>query len=101
MKDIKIRLTYLTGFALAFVFMFYMFSLQAFAFTSDEEMNLLSMYFKEDELVVSPTRALKRLSQVAENMEVITAEEIERMNAHTLPEVLEKVTGIFISFYGD
>ena len=42
------------------------------------------MYFKEEELVVeSPTRSRKSLTQVAENMTVVTAAEIRLMNAHT------------------
>lgn len=76
-------------------------SSQAVALTAEEEeMKVLRMYFNEDQLVISPTRTLKRLSQVAENMEIVTAQDIERMNAHTVAEVLERVTGLFVSFYG-
>jgi vitamin B12 transporter len=66
----------------------------------EEEIRILQMYFKEDELVVTPTRTPKPLSQVAENISVITSEEIEEMNAHTVAEVLERVTGIFVDFGG-
>lgn len=60
-----------------------------------EEKNFLLMYFKEEELVVeSSTRSSKSVSQVAENVTVITASEIELMNAHTLAEVLNTVTGV-------
>ncbi|MBI4847334.1 MAG: TonB-dependent receptor [Nitrospirae bacterium] len=73
--------------------------LPAFAFAqSEEEMQTLRMYFKEDELVTAPTRAPKPLSKVAENISIVTAEEIEAMNAHSLTEVLERVTGIYV-FY--
>jgi vitamin B12 transporter len=65
---------------------------------TEEEMKMLRMYFKADELVISSTRTLKPLSQVAENMSVVNAEEIEAMNAHTLIEVLERVTGIYVYY---
>jgi vitamin B12 transporter len=59
---------------------------------SEEEKKQLSMYFREEELqVVSATRSLKPISRVAENMTVITAEDIERMNAHTLDQVLNTI----------
>ncbi len=67
---------------------------------SKEELKLLQMYFKEDELVASATRTLKPLSQVAENISIITAEEIESMNAHTVAEVLENIPGVFVEFQG-
>ncbi len=51
---------------------------------SGEEKKFLLMYFKEDELeVISATRSLKSITRVAENVTVITAEDIELMNAHT------------------
>jgi len=61
-------------------------------------MKMLQMYFREDALVLSPTRSLKPISKVAENMSIVTAEEIEAMNAHTLTEVLERVTGVYIDY---
>ncbi|MCD6389628.1 MAG: TonB-dependent receptor, partial [Desulfobulbaceae bacterium] len=66
----------------------------------NHEDELLSMYFAEDELVESATRAPKPLRQVAENVTIITAEEIERMNAHSVAEVLNRVSGVFVSFNG-
>ncbi|NOZ68934.1 MAG: TonB-dependent receptor [Deferribacteres bacterium] len=63
-------------------------------------MRILRMFYKEDELVVTPTRTPKPVSQVAENITVITAKEIEEMNAHTLAEVLERATGLFVEFFG-
>ena len=53
------------------------------------------------DLVVSPTRSPRPISQVAENMTIITAEDIKRMNAHTVAEVLNRVTGVFVSFNQD
>ena len=72
----------------------------AFAQT-DEEKNFLLLYFKEEELVVmSPSRSPKPISQVAENMTVVTAAEIELMNAHTLAEVLNTITGVEVWMLG-
>lgn len=67
---------------------------------SEEEMQILRMFYKEEELVVTPTRTLKPISQVAENITVITAEDIENMNAHTVAEVLERINGVFVDFQG-
>jgi vitamin B12 transporter len=68
---------------------------------SSEEKNFLLMYFKEEELVVeTPTRSPKPVSQVAENITVITASDIELMNAHSLAEVLNTVTGVQVGLTG-
>lgn len=64
---------------------------------SEEEMQLLRMFYKDKDLVVSSTRTPKSISQVAENITVITAEEIDAMNAHTLADILQNVPGIFIN----
>ena len=76
----------------------------AFSFTpyvnavSEEEKSFLAMYFTEEELhVVSATRSLKSITRVAENVEVVTKEEIELMNAHTVVDVLMTVNGIQIN----
>jgi vitamin B12 transporter len=53
------------------------------------------LYFSEEELVVqSATRSLEPVSQTAENITVVTAADIERMNAHTLADVLNTVPGV-------
>jgi vitamin B12 transporter len=66
-----------------------------YAAMSLEEENFLRMYFTDQELqVISATRSLKAISRVAENIEVVTKEDIELMNAHTLSEVLFFITGI-------
>jgi vitamin B12 transporter len=64
----------------------------------EEEMKILRMFYKEKELVVSPTRHPKPISHVAENITVVTAKEIEEMNAHTVAEVLNRIAGLFINF---
>lgn len=71
-------------------------SIAASAFAlSEEEKMFLSMYFKDEELqVVSATRSLKSIARIAENVEVVTSEDIELMNAHTVAEALYNVTGI-------
>jgi vitamin B12 transporter len=64
---------------------------------SEEEMQLLRMFYKDKDLVVSSTRTSKSISQVAENMTVITSEDIEAMNAHTVADVLQTIPGIYIN----
>jgi vitamin B12 transporter len=68
---------------------------------SKEERDFLLMYFNEDELVVvSATRSLKSITRIAENVEVVTAADIELMNAHTLVDVLNTINGVQIAFAG-
>lgn len=62
---------------------------------SEEEETFLNMYFSDDELkVLSATRSLKSISRVAENIAVVTASDIELMNAHSIAQALSNVTGI-------
>ena len=59
------------------------------------------MFWEEKDLFVqTATRNEKPISQVAENMTVITAKDIEDMNAHTVAEVLNRVTGFVVDFQG-
>jgi vitamin B12 transporter len=60
----------------------------------------LTMYFDDSQLVEVATRAPKPLRQVAENVSIITAEEIEDMHVHTLLEVLERQSGITTMYFG-
>ena len=62
----------------------------------EDEMQILRMFYQGKDLVISATRHPKPVSQVAENITVITAKEIERMNAHTISDVLNRVPGIFL-----
>lgn len=66
---------------------------------SDEEMDILRMIYKDQDLV-TPTRTPKPISQVAENITVIDAEEIEATNAHTLTDVLYYITGVQMDIRG-
>ena len=62
---------------------------------SDAEQAFLSLYFTDEELrVFSATRSLQSISRIAENVTVVTANDIELMNAHTLADVLESVPGV-------
>ena len=66
-----------------------------------EERQYLLMYFKEEELVVeSPTRSSKPVTQTAENVTVVTADDIRLMDAHTVAEVLNTVTGVQVFLTG-
>ncbi|QWR78661.1 TonB-dependent receptor [Candidatus Magnetomonas plexicatena] len=66
----------------------------ALSWTDDNDEKVLSMYFKKEYLVITPTRYLKSTSQVAENIAVITASDIEAIGAVTLADVLKYVVGI-------
>ncbi|RWX45029.1 vitamin B12 transporter [Candidatus Electrothrix aarhusensis] len=65
-----------------------------------QENKLLKMYFDEEELVETATRSPKPITQVAENVTIVTAEKIEAMHAHTLAEVLNRQSGVFVDFFG-
>ena len=87
-----------------YIFFFFLASVcfcpSAFA-QSEEEMQILRLFYNEKDLVVSPTRYPKPISQTAENITVITAKNIEDMNAHTVAEVLNRVSGILVNFNQD
>ncbi len=63
-------------------------------------MKILQMFYKEKELVVTPTRHPKPISLVAENITVITSKEIEDINAHTLTDVLNTIPGVQMDIRG-
>ena len=64
----------------------------ALAETDEQEKAFVSMF--NDQSVVTPTRSSKPLSQVAENVTVITAQDIKLSGAHTLVDVLNNITGV-------
>ncbi len=72
--------------------------LQVAALNYDDD---LGLYLNADELVETASRYPKPISQVAENVTVITSEEIEAQHAHTLGEVLMQIPGLFITGFGD
>ena len=66
----------------------------------EKEHNTLEMYYDENDLVVTPTRYPKSISRIAENVTIITAEDIKAVNAHTLIDVLNTVTGVQVVIRG-
>ena len=62
-------------------------------------MDILQMIYKDKDLV-TPTRSPKPISQVAENITVIDAEEIEAINAHTLTDILNYIPGVQLEIRG-
>lgn len=68
---------------------------------SQETIKEFLIFWEEKDIFVqTATRHEKPISQAAENITVITAKEIEEMNAHTVSEVLNRVTGLFVDFQG-
>lgn len=67
---------------------------------SEEEMQVLQMFYNPEQLVESPSRTPKPVFQVAENITVITAKEIREMNAHTLTDVLNTIPGVQMDLRG-
>ncbi|NOY43869.1 MAG: TonB-dependent receptor [Deltaproteobacteria bacterium] len=67
----------------------------------DPETAFVRLYFDPEDLVVSATRAPKPIDQVAENVTVVTADEIRDMNAHTLGDVLKRIPGVFTYTFGN
>lgn len=60
----------------------------------------LGLYGGWQEQSVSAGRVPKPLSQTAENVTVITAAEIEALNAHTLADVLATISGVQVDIHG-
>ncbi len=65
---------------------------------ADDELDTLGFTDAPEETLVSTSRILRPTSKVAENITVITAEDIVRLNAHTLAEVLQTVPGIQLDY---
>ncbi|WP_191966170.1 TonB-dependent receptor plug domain-containing protein [Oryzomonas japonica] len=64
---------------------------------ADETLGLFSAWQEE---ASTSSRAPKPLSQTAENVTVVTAPEIEALNAHTLADVLDTIPGIQVQHNG-
>jgi vitamin B12 transporter len=78
-----------------------MFSLHTSAIAaSDEDMQTLEMYYDEKDIATAATRSPQDISHVAENLTIVTAREIEAMNAHTLADVLRIVPGFQVNVRG-
>jgi vitamin B12 transporter len=63
-------------------------------------MDILRMFYQDKDLVITASRSPKPISQVAENITVISAQDIEAINAHTLTDVLLHVTGVQVDVRG-
>lgn len=63
-----------------------------------KESNELSLFFDASEMVESPSRYPKPLSQVTEQVTVFTTEDIERAHVHTIDQFLSEVPGLFMEF---
>ncbi len=66
----------------------------------ESEPKYSDLYFSEEPMVEATSRYPKSLSRIAENVTVISAAEIEAANIHTLAELLDRVSGVFVSFNG-
>ena len=58
----------------------------------------LDLFSAGEEEVVSTSRIPRPISRIAENVTVVTADDIRRLNAHTLSEVLNTIPGIQMQF---
>ncbi|HEY6009615.1 MAG TPA: TonB-dependent receptor [Geobacteraceae bacterium] len=67
---------------------------------TDEEQETLEMFYEAKDLVATASRSPKPVSQTAENITVVTAEEIKAINAHTLADVLAFVPGLQVDKIG-
>jgi vitamin B12 transporter len=66
----------------------------------EKEKTTLEMFYDEDDVVITPTRYPKSISRVAENVTIITAEQIQAINAHTVTDVLNTITGVQVVITG-
>lgn len=65
---------------------------------ADDELDTLGFTDAPEETLVSTSRILRPTSKIAENITVITADDIVSLNAHTLAEVLQTVPGIQLDY---
>jgi vitamin B12 transporter len=63
----------------------------------EDDLRALELYNGGAVEIVSADRSPRPASQTAENITVVTAKEIEALNAHTLAEVLFTVTGVQVA----
>jgi vitamin B12 transporter len=61
----------------------------------------LLLFYELDDLIEVSYRRPTEMKYVAENISIITAEEIAAMNAHSVFEVLSKTTGVFYTTNGN
>lgn len=83
---------------LLFTLLAFLFSGIAPVFADDEPLESLGFLTPSEEQHVTTSRFPRPTSKTAENITVITADDIERLNAHTLAEVLQTVPGIQLDY---
>ncbi len=66
----------------------------------EQELTTLEMFYNGDDVVETPTRYPKSISRVAENVTIITADQIKAINAHTVTDVLNNITGVQVAVSG-
>lgn len=66
----------------------------------EEEEDTVGLFSAFQTTTSTASRAPKPLSQTAENITVVTADEIKQLNAHTLTDVLNTITGLQLSHSG-
>ncbi len=79
---------------LLFVLLALLLSGMAPVFADDDPLETLGFTDNPEEAFVSTSRILRPTSKIAENVTVITAADIARLNAHTLADILQTVPGI-------
>lgn len=67
---------------------------------SEDEIKLLKLFYEDKELVVSSTRYPKPITEIPENIIVVSKEEIRALNAHNLADVLERLIGVSVQRQG-
>ena len=67
-------------------------------FAEDDPLETLGFTDRPKELPVTTSRSPRPSSRIAENVTVITADDIVRLNAHTLSDVLQTVPGIQLDY---
>jgi len=67
-------------------------------FAEDDALESLGFVEKSTEPLVTTSHIPRPTSRIAENITVITAEQISSLNAHTLAEVLQTVPGIQLDY---
>jgi vitamin B12 transporter len=90
----------LSSISLFFLLPSYSYGAQLDTLVSETAEELLLFYDWEELLVEAPTRRPTSLKDVAENISIITAEEIRAMNVHSVNEILQTVTGVQVFFRG-
>lgn len=68
--------------------------LTVFPAAANDELRSLELFNGAGAELVSGNRSPRPASQTAENITVVTADEIQALNAHTLPDILNAVAGI-------